>query len=340
MKNASEQESEDIDPELFKISLNKNTVSCNEEKVSLTPEASRRSRTPRYMEVDNNVNNTHGAYGDSPDRGYSTPRSEGRKSAALVHVDLSKKLKIQEPQRTPRINPNNVLLLEMEPPSRKDADSPKNRERSLCQTPEEPEVKTCSGPNPQRKEKESPPRKIGKHENKGGKNSPLMPKCEKDSSKQRKNVNKSKKNTKNMKEKIQKKEFKRTDSKPSVGENTVNTHSRKEYKRIDSRSSVGENALPKERKGNCRTIQKETDVKGGKSFPKNISKKPFDSKENLYYSDDFDESGDASDIEEGEFAVDFFLCCKELIKIFDVIIHPLFTQNLRRCIKIPFEINF
>ena len=51
-----------------------------------------------------------------------------------------------------------------------------------------------------------------------------------------------------------------------------------------------------------------------KSVSKNISKKSFDSKENLYYSDDFDESGDASDIGEGEFDIDFFLCCKELIK--------------------------
>ena len=141
MQNASEHELEDIEPELFQISLNKNTVSCNEEKVSLTPETSRRSRTPRYMEVDNNVNSRYGAYSDSPDRGYSTPRSEGRKSGALVHVDLSKKLKIHEHQRTPRITPNNVLLLEMEPPSPRDVDSPKNRD-----------------PAPQRNEKESPPR--------------------------------------------------------------------------------------------------------------------------------------------------------------------------------------
>ena len=313
MQNASEQELEDIEPELFQISLNKNTVSCNEEKVSLTPETSRRSRTPRYMEVDNNVNSRYGAYSDSPDRGYSTPRSEGRKSGALVHVDLSKKLKIHEHQRTPRITPNNVLLLEMEPPSPRDVDSPKNREQSLCQSPEQLEVKTSRDPAPQRNEKESPPRKIDKHENKGGKNSPSIIKCEKDSLKQNKNVNKSKKNTKNMKEKIHRKEFKRTDSKPS-SENPLTTHSKKEYKKTDSKSSISENTVPKERKGNRRTVQKGTDVKSVKSVSKNIAKKSFDSKENLYYSDDFDESGDASDIEEGEFDIDFFLCCKELIK--------------------------
>ena len=80
------------------------------------------------------------------------------------------------------------------------------------------------------------------------------------------------------------------------------------------------------------------------NLPKTISKTSFDSKDNLHYSDDFDESGDASDIEEGEFDIDLFLCCKELIKNLRcnwwIRIYPTPHMTTRNSIENKLLINF
>ena len=293
---------QDLEDEIIKASLNKGPGPYLEDKVSVTPEMSRRSRTPRYMEMDSDVNSLCGAYSDSPDRGYYTPRSEGRKSVSSVHVDLSKKLKIQDPQRTPRIIPNNVLHLEMEPPSPRDVDSSQRKERTFCQSPEPDEDNVHSDSRQQNSPKESSSRKIDQRENKSRRNSPSISKSEKESSR---SSNKSKKNTKNMKEKTHKKEFKRTDSRTSCSENSA-VQGKREYKRVDSKSSITDAVVSKDKswnKGIHKNNHKDTEPKRSKSVQKarSPSKITVDSKETLHYSDDFDESGDASDIEEGEF---------------------------------------
>ena len=307
LKSVGKLEFEEIDAEVLRISFTKSPVLHCEDKASpLTPEMSRRSKTPRYMEVDCNVNGKHGAYSNSPDRGYHTPRSDGRKSAALVHIDLSKKLKIQEPQRTPRIAPNNVLRLEMKPPSPRE--NQKRDEESPCRSPKEHESRKPRDSTPQKLEKDSPPRKVDKHENKTGKNSPALSKGEKDSSKQSKNVDKSKKNTKNVNERTNnKKVIKRNDSKSSVSEQHNVTQNKKDLKRNEHKTSSLESSIGKDKgpKGNRRSTQKTDDTKRRKSelLKTSLKKLPHDPMEYHHYSDDFDESGDASDIEEGEFVM-------------------------------------
>ena len=291
---------EEVDAEVLRISFTKSPILPGEDKTaSVTPEMSRRSKTPRYMEVDSNVN---GAYSNSPDRGFSTPRSDGRKSAALVHIDLSKRIKIQEPQRTPRLAPNTVLRLEMKPPSPRE--NQQRGEESPCQSPKEREPLKPRDSTPRRSDTDSPCRKVDNHDIKTGKHSTVEHKEDKDSSRQSRNVDKSKKNTKNIKERTHsKKELK----KASSSDHNVVTYNKKDLKRNDSKSSVIESSVIKDKgpKGNRRSSQKTNDTKRSKSLPKTNSKKlPYDPTEYNHYSDDFDESGDASDIEEGKSTID------------------------------------
>ena len=134
------------------------------------------------------------------------------------------------------------------------------------------------------------------------KNSPAAYQGEKDS-RQGKNVDKAKKNIKNVKERTKgKKESKGYDSKASIDECVVLKDKGIKGKRWSAQKSNDGKRNKSVRKVNSESVCKVNPERSGSL------KLPFDPKDFHYYSDDFDESGDASDTEEGEFIFSHTTC--------------------------------
>ncbi len=304
LKSEGKLDIEEADAEVLRISLNKTPkpFATDEMQPNNTPEMARRSKTPHYMEVDKNMNSVKQSHGSK------TPGNHTPKLPALSNLDYSKKHNILEPQRTPRKAPNNVLRLEMEPPS------PKEEKHKRTPSPKQSSTNKHKASPPTKGDKDSPPRKVDKHEkndsNKHEKNEKShvpnkKDSKDKDSSHSRNNSikgksDKSQKNSNGVKDKV----LTQTNSKDTKANNSksgaMDSSVLKQNNVSKNTSNKNPQGRQRSREGKRRmSIKKEASAKMRRERSGSLSL-PYDPTESMYYSDDFDDSDDESDIEEGK----------------------------------------